>query len=123
MSRLSLVLMLCGWLLLSASGCRSTRMFAIDSDSRSPWFGLNFALPKPSAKRKTLETISDDHPEQVQIATADLKSIEATPAQPVRSLLPKWLGGTTTSLPLPPDAPRIDHSETVTLGGPREEFR
>lgn len=123
MFRRPLVLAVCCLSAVAASGCKSTRMFAIDSDSRVPWFGLNLSLPKPSAQRKTLETISDTQPEQARIDTAELTSIEPTPATPLRSRLPKWLGGQPSSLPLPPDAPRIEDEARVELNGPREEFR
>jgi hypothetical protein len=117
------ILALCGCL-LPAWGCRSTRMFAIDSDSRVPWFGLNLSLPRQSAKRKTLETISDTAPTENRITTAELReTVERAPAAPVRSRLPAWLGGSPSSLPLPSDAPRIGDGATVTLEGPREEFR
>jgi hypothetical protein len=112
----------CGLLTGLACGCQSQRSFSMDSNSRAPWFGLNLSLPKASAKRKTLETISDTAPLQARIETAGLKTTASEPA-PVRKLLPKWLGGTESSLPLPPDAPRIGDEGTVTLEGPREEFR
>lgn len=106
----------------SVAGCRSSRSFAIDSNSRSPWFGLSLPLPQASSKRKTLETISDSSPQQARIATAESRTTKSESA-PVRSLLPKWLGGTEPGVPLPPDAPRIDAEAAIRLEGPREEFR
>jgi hypothetical protein len=122
--RASLPLLVVG--LLTSSGCQSSsRSFHMDSNSRVPWFGLNLPLPQPSSRRKTLETISDTAAAAPAIELADQKSIAAPtePNTPVRSLLPKWLGGTEASLPIPPDAPKLDPREVVALDGPREEFR
>ena len=107
---------------LSATGCQSSRSFYMDSNSRMPWFGLNLSLPKRSAGRKTLETISDTRPSEAAITTADLRTPEPE-SKPLRSRLPHWLGGTESGIPLPPDAPRIDKEEIIELAGPREEFR
>jgi hypothetical protein len=109
---------------LAVSGCQSSsRSFQMDSNSRVPFFGLNLSLPKPSSKRKTLETISDAQPQEPMVATAELRTSEPTrPVAPVRSLLPKWLGGE-SNLPIPTDAPQITRDEIIELQGPREEFR
>lgn len=98
----------------------------MDSNSRMPWFGLNLSLPKPSARRKTLETIQDTAPEQSAIATAELREPQETvtaPSAPVRSLLPKWFQSDKASIPIPDDAPQLDPEEIIELEGPREEFR
>jgi len=116
--------------LIAQSGCQSaSRSFQMDSNSRSPWFGLNMSLPKSSSKRKTLQTISDQDSTRPAVATAEFKpskqtapSLAATPATPKRSLLPQWLGGA-ASQPMPVDAPTLDPRRIVELQGPREEFR
>lgn len=96
----------------------------MDSNSRAPWFGLNLSLPKPSARRKTLETISQTEPEQPAVKTAELRTPEPeSKPGPVRALLPKWLGGGAGAIPLPSDAPRLEADEIIALEGPREEFR
>ncbi|MFV0442447.1 MAG: hypothetical protein ACK5Q5_02625 [Planctomycetaceae bacterium] len=118
------------WLLLSCglslpSGCQSSRSFYMDSNSRSPWFGLNLSLPKPSARRKTLQTISDAKSDEPTVSTAELRTLQPPQVptkKPVKSVLPKWLGGETAQS-VPDDAPRLDPDKIVELQGPREEFR
>jgi len=121
--RIPRLLLLATAIALTGVGCRSSsRSFYMDSNSRLPWFGLNLSLPKSSSSRKTLETIADSAPESHAVQTAELREVEPE-SKPVRSRLPRWLGGTETSLPLPSDAPRIDAEETIELTGPRQEFR
>lgn len=116
------LLLASGLLLGTASGCRSTSgSFQMDSNSRAPWFGLNLSLPKPSASRKTLETISDAHPHRERTATADLRVVE-TPS-PKRSVLPRWLGGAEEAIPLPEDESGAAEARVIRLEAPRAEFQ
>ena len=131
------------WLGIGSAGCRSTNgVFQMDSNSRVPWFGLNWALPQPSSRRKTLETISDTSPEKPVISLADdrrpAESAEparettistpartepsAPPPSAPRRLFSRLVGGD-QSLPFPgTSAPPRDEG-TISLIGPREEFR
>jgi hypothetical protein len=116
------VVLLGGTLACVASGCRSTSgSFRMDSNSRAPWFGLNLSLPKASAERKTLETISDTAPESDVATTADLKISE--PPSRKRSLLPRWLGGKEEAIPLPEDAVDLEDARVIRLEAPRAEFQ
>lgn len=110
------------WCLVAANGCRSSSgSFSMDSNSRVPWFGLDLSLPQPSARRKTLETISDHNPAAARVSTAELRTTEREASS--LSLVPRWLRGGNDAIPLPAEAIRTANEQPVVLDGPREEFR
>lgn len=101
------------------AGCRSTDgFFGIDSNSRTPWFGLNVPLSRPANRKPTLETISESGEHKAQAVPA--KQVKAEPATG-GNLLSRLLG-TESSIPLPADAPTDAKRDVVQLEGPREEF-
>jgi hypothetical protein len=106
-----------------ACGCRSTDgFFQIDSNSRTPWFGLTVPLSKDKGGRKTLETISQSDEHDAQIIRADEQSTEKKPAAKKSPSLISRLLGTEESLPLPEDASSNNDESIVVLEGPQEAF-
>lgn len=121
--RASLALLLGCGLALSSGGCRSTSgAFQMDSNSRVPWFGMNFSLPTPSARRKTLQTISRTHAEEPTISLAEEHTVQPAPTQP-RGLLSRLRGSDSAAIPAPPPSADELSGRTISLSGPREEFR
>jgi hypothetical protein len=106
-----------------ACGCRSTNgFFQIDSNSRTPWFGLAVPLSRDKAGRKTLETIGQSGEHEAQIVPAAEQSTEKKPAAKKSPSLISHLLGTEESPPLPEDTAAKDDESVVVLEGPREAF-
>ncbi len=85
--RLSCILCICTLLIGTQSGCQGlgNKMFRMDSDGRSPFFGLEFYTKKE--KPASLQNVSQQQPVELEPAILQTKSEE-----PSRfSRLPKWL--------------------------------
>ncbi|MEZ6057777.1 MAG: hypothetical protein R3C01_13850 [Planctomycetaceae bacterium] len=118
---LPLFALLCsGAIGLSCSGCRNSGgAFAMDSDSGSPFLGLNFALPQRLSRR----SISDESP----TTEGRFQTAELTAASSKKTRLPRWLGGGVeddkpVAIPLPQDAPIPLRGDEIELSTPQQEF-
>ena len=103
------------------AGCQSTRgQFQLDSNSRVPWFGLDLSLPKPSARRKSLQTIGQADTGPTPIVRSE-ERLPLPSAAPSRRLLSRWIGGE-PGIPAPAESAPRD-GEPISLAGPRAEFQ
>lgn len=122
MNGLRLIWILCisAFLLVTQTGCQglANKMFQIDSNSRSPFFGLQFYTNKD--KPASLQNVSQQQPVELEPVILQTKLEE-----PSRfSKLPKWLNPMSKKtqqedrIPLP----RTDLSKTeVILEEPADE--
>lgn len=109
----------------SLTGCHglANKMFQMDSNSRSPFFGLQFYTKKDDPQPASIQNVSQLQPVELEPAIIQTKAEE----QPSRfSKLPRWLNpmskktqSTEDRIPLP--RTDISESEAVTLEAPVEK--